>query len=173
MKKILAIALALLMLLSFAACGGDKGGDTTAAPDADTTEAAPADSTEAAESTDAADSTEAASEDASADIDLSGVDFSKVDLTVEDLDAMEKFQNELSEGKWTDKVVKIKGYDSYFNHHSIMIKDADGAGHGVAYELVGSDEYPEEKTEITITGVVKTEGWTSTIYVPADQLVVG
>ena len=60
MKKLLALALALMMVLSLAACGGDKGDNTTAAPDAGTKEATEAAATEAAgaESTEAAEAEE-------------------------------------------------------------------------------------------------------------------
>ena len=107
MKKVLAVLLALVMVLSFAACGG-KGGDTTTAA-GDTTAA----DTTAEGATTAADTTAAEAKEGAVKV----ID---IDLTKEEYAfGVDKDQPELLEkvNAFVDKIMKDGTFDKICNNY--------------------------------------------------------
>ena len=118
MKKILAVLLALVMVLSFAACGGKGGDTTTAAGDttaADTTAegATTAEDTTAAEGASEADTTAAEAKEGAVKV----ID---IDLTKEEYAfGVDKDQPELLEkvNAFVDKIMKDGTFDKICNNY--------------------------------------------------------
>ncbi len=155
------MALAMVLALSvslFASCGGgEKKADDTAST-----------SSKVEETTAAADSS-----------DFSNVDFSKVDLTIEDgdFDAMVEFLEGWGENKYDDKIIKITGKSEHRNSNcTILEEDKDGNGRGCSWELIGGnfpDDYPADDAKVTLTGILKVDDiGARKLMVPADKVEV-
>lgn len=111
------------------------------------------------------------------DIDLDGVDYSSVSLTIKesDFDKMEEFLKELESGKYDRNVVKITGENATRQSNcTILVKDGKGTGRGVSWEVIDGkypDDYPADGAKITITGVlVKNDSGARVLMVPADKV---
>ena len=155
MKKTLRILAAIMVLaLSvslFAACGGgDKKADDT--------------------STQAATEAEAKSETAD-------VDYSKVDLTIEngDYDAMSAFLDAWGENKYDNKVIKITGKSEHrMSNCTILEEDANGTGRGCSWEIIDGkfpDDYPADGAIVTVTGVLTVDDiGARKLMVPAENV---
>lgn len=147
MKKILCITLALMMLLSLAACGNQTVATGTTAE------------TSAAAEDNAADVTEAAQKSADGiDIDLTAMSSTMVYSEVQNM--------MMNPGDYVGKTVKMRGAfnvaeienNRYF---ACIIKDATACcSQGIEFEWKGDhaypDDYPEIGTDLTVIGTFNT-----------------
>ena len=150
MKAIVFATFAATAAVTFAGCSGSAPENT------ETNEAV--ESTGAAESDASSETTEEQTEVSTYDI--SGVDFSKSEVEVNTYEGMKTLMNDITNGKYTDKVVTIEGVYSYFSVPNIMVRDGNGSGVGYEFQVEGfsDSDYPAEDTKIKITGVVKETG---------------
>ena len=143
MKKITAILLSLVLLLSFAGCGKN-----TKPADDSMTKTEEKQTNSSADSTDSKDTT-----DLKIDVDLTKL--SKTMVYSEVLNMMQ------SPKKYIGKVVKMKGTCSVLDdainqktYYSCIIQDATACcAQGIEFELEGKDpKYPENYSEICVIG---------------------
>jgi hypothetical protein len=161
---ILALSFALF---SFASCGGNSSSAGSSNAQSSNAQSSNAQSSAAQSSATEAQKT-------------ADVDYSKVDLTIEDGDfaAMESFLNDWGENKWDDKVIKITGIDARrLSNCTIQEKDGNGKGKGCSWVIIDGkfpDDYPAEDAKVTVTGVLRLnkETFARVLEVPADKVEV-
>ncbi len=112
-------------------------------------------------------------------VDPATVDYSKVDLTIEygDYEAINTLMNEMQEGKYDGKVIKIDGISSKMvTSCSIMEDKGEGEKIGVGYAIQGEenlDNYPTDGARVELVGVVVSNEYAvRSLSVPKDQLNV-
>ena len=149
MKKLTITALlacAFALCFALAGCGGG-GGQPADAPDEGAVESA-------------VEGAEGAAAGAVGSIDLSGVNFSAVDVTIAygDYAGMETLAKDIQNGNATDKIVTIDGVCMHpGTSYSIGEPNEDGSKKiGTQFLIVGADPsiYPADEAHIGLTGVV-------------------
>ena len=98
-------------------------------------------------------------------VDPKTVDFSKIDLELpDDGSKMQEVMSEIQNGKYDNKVIKVKGIMSTGmmdpTTNSVMQKVGDGAKLGFSWRIVDANDsttYPADGSEIELVGVIIAE----------------